>query len=169
MKARCLIREDFSSLAIARCFLPPYTPFSLCPSPSFFPTLSLSSALTATLSTVGSAGESPPALRSQLASNLDVEGGLHWRQILAAAASAIFFLSVQCRWPRREKGKKKEEKKSAGVERQSRREESSSSADGLSGGGSEESRLKENRLERTRLLREFSEGSGGIGPREALE
>lgn len=165
MKARCLIREDFSSLAIAHCFLPPYTPFSLCPSLSFFPTLSLSTALTATLSTVGSAGESPPALRSQLASNLDVEGGLHWRQILAAAASAIFFLSVQCRWPRREKGKKK----SAGVERQSRREESSSSADGLSGGGSEESRLKENRLERTRLLREFSEGSGGIGPREALE
>lgn len=154
MKARCLIREDFSSLAIAHCFLPPYTPFSLCPSLSFFPSLSLSTALTATLSTVGSAGESPPALRSQLASNLDVEGGLHRRQILAAAASAIFFLSVQCRWPRREKGKKK----SAGVERQSRREESSSSADGLSGGGSEESRLKENRLERTRLLREFQKG-----------
>lgn len=167
MKARCLIREDFSSLAIARCFLPPYTPFSLCPSPSFFPTLSLSSALTATLSTVGSAGESPPALRSQLASNLDVEGGLHRRQILAAAASAIFFLSVQCRWPRREKGKKKRKKKVPGW--RGSHAESSSSADGLSGGGSEESRLKENRLERTRLLREFSEGSGGIGPREALE
>lgn len=110
MKARCLIREDFSSLAIAHCFLPPYTPFSLCPSLSFFPSLSLSTALTATLSTVGSAGESPPALRSQLASNLDVEGGLHRRQILAAAASAIFPVCAMQVASARKGGEKKKKK-----------------------------------------------------------
>lgn len=81
MKARCLIREDFSSLGIAHCFLPPHIP---SPSVCLSPLLSLHS---------GKPGPIPPVLRSQLTSNFDVEGIVLEANLTAAVP---FFLASVC-------------------------------------------------------------------------
>lgn len=153
MKAHCLIREDFSSLTITYCFLPPSIPS---------PSASFSALLSQQPSPQWEAVLIPPSLKKSTRLQLRC-----WRDCTGGKSHSSYFshfLSEQCRWPWREcrEGEGGEGGKPVmqrGVFNLSR---------WTIGGGSVVSELKEPTWE-AQLLKEFQKRSGGISPREALE